>query len=445
MRTRGLLIAAGLLAVLGGLVYWSNKAKKAEESKPTDTSPKLLTLNEADIRKVEIRRLGGEDTILSRDNAGQWQLTAPTPYPLDQDAVSTFMSSLASVSADKLVDPKMQDFAPFGLKNPVLTLTATMKDGKTHTLQIGDDAPTGDSAYARLAGDPRLFTIASYTKAGLEKNSGDFRDKRLLRFDSGKIVRVELTAKNTTTEFGRNNQNEWQIVKPAPMRADGWQVDELVRRLREAKLDPTLSKEDAQKNLAAFAIAAPLATAKVTDASGTQTLEVHKTQDNKYLARSSTVEGVYSLTDDAGSGLDKATNDFRNKKLFDFGFSDPNKVEYKDSKLVRTFVKAGDRWLENNKTVDAIGVQSLIDHLRDLSATSFPPAGFTTPEIELTVTSNDGKRVEHVSISKTPTDYIARREGEPALYAVATSSVDDLRKAAADVKLAESPKAPAKK
>jgi len=59
----------------------------------------------------------------------------------------------------------------------------------------------------------------------------------------------------------------------------------------------------------------------------------------------------------------------------------------------------------------------------------------------LTVTSNDGKRVEKVLISKEGSDYLAKRENEPALYMLDAKTVDDLSKAASDVKEAQ----PAKK
>ena len=42
--------------------------------------------------------------------------------------------------------------------------------------------------------------------------------------------------------------------------------------------------------------------------------------------------------------------------------------------------------------MDAGSLQALIDKLRDLTASDFANAGFTTPEIEITVVSNDGKR-----------------------------------------------------
>lgn len=60
--------------------------------------------------------------------------------------------------------------------------------------------------------------------------------------------------------------------------------------------------------------------------------------------------------------------------------------------------------------------------------------------IELTVTSNDGKRVEKVIISKNGDRYVAKRENEPALYELEVSSVTSLQKSVADVKPSAAPK-----
>jgi len=38
----------------------------------------------------------------------------------------------------------------------------------------------------------------------------------MLTFDTEKVARVTLAAQKTETEFGKNAQGEWQIVKPNP-------------------------------------------------------------------------------------------------------------------------------------------------------------------------------------------------------------------------------------
>ena len=57
-------------------------------------------------------------------------------------------------------------------------------------------------------------------------------------------------------------------------------------------------------NAADAASAAPVATARVTDAVGTQQIEVRKDKDKNYYAKSSAVEGVYKVGNELGEGLD---------------------------------------------------------------------------------------------------------------------------------------------
>lgn len=446
MRIRGLLIAAAALAALGGLIWWSNRAEKAKEGQPAkDAPPKIAEIAADQIQQVEIAKKDAETTVVRRNASGKWELTAPKAVRVDQEAANSVASTFASLSSDRLIEEKAAELGQYGLAAPSLVVTLTKKDGKTAKLLVGDDTPTGGSVFVKLDGDPRVFTMASYTKTSLDKTWKDLRDKRLLTFDSEKLARVELSAKTPGLEFGKNNQNEWQIVKPRPLRADSFQVEELIRKLKDAKMDTSISDEDAAKAATAFNGAKPVATAKATDANGTQQIEVRKDKDNNYYARSSAVEGTHKVGSDLGEGLDKSLDDFRNKKLFDFGFSEPTKVEINRGGKTASYQKSGEKWMAGPKQMDAASVQALIDKLRDLSSIKFLDKGFTTPSIEATVTSNDGRRVEKVLISKSGNNYFARRDNEAAVYELDGKAVEELEKAANDVKEAQSAKDAKKK
>src|SRR5207253_2831099 len=110
-------------------------------------------------------------------------------------AAGQLVSSVASVTSDRVVEDKASDLTQYGLNAPSLEVAVTLKDGKSKKLLIGDDTPTGSGAYVMLAGEPRVFTIASYTKTGFDKTEKDLRDKRLLTFDQDKLTRVELASK----------------------------------------------------------------------------------------------------------------------------------------------------------------------------------------------------------------------------------------------------------
>jgi hypothetical protein len=433
MKIQGLLIAAIVLTALTGALYWSNHHKPAENTAQASAElpPKILTLNEADITKLDLKKKSGDEVMLAKDNSGSWQITSPKPLRVDQSAMSSILSTLSSLSSDRLLEEKASDLKQFGLDQPTLQVQITQKDNNTRKLLIGDDTPTGNAVYAKLEGDPRVFTVPSYSKTSIDKGANDLRDKRLLPIDANKISRLELIAKKEDFEFGRN-KDEWQIVRPKPLRADAARVDEFVRTLENAKMDLSPS-DDAKAAAAAFASGSPIATVKVTDASATQELQLRKKKDD-YYAKSSAVEGVYKVTSVLGQQLDKSLDDFRNKKLFDFGFSDPNKIEMHDASKAYLLTRTGEEWSSNGKKMDGNTVTAFLDKLRDLSASNFVDTGFTSPTVDVTVTSNDGQRVEKVLLAKSGNKYIAKRENEPALYEIDSQSVNQLQKTAGELK-----------
>jgi hypothetical protein len=426
MKPKGLLIAVVLLAALSGVVFWSNKKQAAATKSPADTTTKMLTIPDGDFQEVRVKKLTGEVLDLRRDT-GKWRITEPQPLGADPDAVSSMVGNLTNLNADKVIEENASDLKPYGLDQPTLDIVVTKKDGKTAELLVGDDVPTGSGAYAKLVNDPRVFTIGTFVKTGLDKKPDDLRDKRLMTFDSDKLTRVELQAKGQTVEFGKNSSNEWQILKPQPLRADSSQVDTLVGKLKDAKMDLANPDADAAKK---YAGAPKVATATVSDSSGAQTLELHKTADKTYYAKSSAVEGVYKVPADVGDALDKGRDDFRNKKLFDFGFSDPTKLEVKGV----AYVKSGDKWKTGDKTMDNSSVQNLIDKLRDFSGTNFAESGGGKQVYDATVTSNSGKRTEKVTVTMQGDRFFAQREGEPSIYEVSTVSVAGLQQAVLDLK-----------
>ena len=440
MKNTGLMIAAVVLAALSGVLYWSNRHPASENTAKAsiDTPPKILALKQDEISKLEIKKKGGEAVDLAKGDSGKWQITAPKPLGADQEAVSSLLSTVSSLNSERLVEDKASDLNQYGLAQPSIELDITTKDAKRQKLFLGDDAPVGNATFAKLENDPRVFTIASYSKTSLDKSANDLRDKRLLTLDFDKLSQLELVTKKQDIQFGRNKQ-EWQIVKPKPSRADNFQVEEIVRKLRDAKMVTSVADADAKKAAAAFASATQVATAKVTDAASTQELQIRKSKTD-YYAKSTAVPGVYKVSSDVGQGLDKTADDFRNKKLFDFGFDEPGKVELHDGAKVYFFTKGGqDWWSADSKKLDASTVQPLIDKIRELSASKFVDSGFTSPAIEVSVTSNEGKRTEKVQVAKSGDTYIAKRENEPALYQLDSSSVTDLQKLAAEVKPAPLP------
>jgi hypothetical protein len=432
MRQLKLLIAAVILVGLSALIWWVKKNPQDTASTSTPAAPKLLDVPEAQVQSIEVQKKGSPPLTLTKEKA-KWTITSPQPYPADQDATVSMVSSLSGVNADSIVDEKPGDTAKYGLSDPSLTVTAHEKNGKTDRLSFGDDIPASSLVYARIGNDPKIYAVSNSLRTSFSKDANDLRDKRLLTFDATQVSRLELVSPKSDIEFGKVNQSDWQIVKPQPYRADSSQVEDILRKLADAKMDLTGKPEDVKAAETAYNTGKQVADAKVTDAGAVQTLDVRQNKDD-YYAHSSLVPGTFKISADLGKLLDKPLDDFRNKKIFDFGFTDANRLEIHQGADDKTFIRTGTDWKLGSTTIDSGSLQATIDKLRDLTAASFVPTGFNSPDLAITVVSNDGKRTEKVEFSKVADGYIARRDGQPALYKLDAKPVNDILDAAKAIK-----------
>lgn len=427
MPNRGLIVAAVLLVLLGGGIYWSNLEEEKKAGAPAkDAPPKILEIPEDQFTKVDIKRRDGTGATLERQASG-WRLTAPKALPVDARAVQNLVSALALVSAERVVDEKPANLMQYGFSSPAVEVTISRKDGKSHRLLIGEDSPLGSAVYAKVEADPRLFTVATATKAAVDKVWQDLRDRRLLTFYEAKLSRIDLNG----IEFVKKPEG-WSIAKPKEWRADNFAVEELVRKLVEAKME--IVPEDEEQGFGAlFAKAAPFAIAKATDDQGTQQLEVRKDAEGQFFAKSTAVEGFFKLPTEAVDGLRKTAEEFRSKKLFEFGFTEPAKVEGKHEGKSWAFEKKGNDWWSAGKKIDPGSVQQLVDLLRELKATKFAAALAGQPLAEWRVTL-PGKPVEQVTILKQGETFFAQRPGDATIYELDAAVVEALRKLAAEAK-----------
>lgn len=430
MKPGGLFTAIGALIVLGGLVWWFNKHPTVEAKKTPD-APKLVSVDAKQIEDIRLAKQGADPVELA-NLAGTWTITKPAAMAADQDAVSMLTGSVATLNADRLIDEHPSNLGDFGLTTPSEEVDLTLKGGKTTKLLLGSDTPASTGVYAKLDSDPKVYTIPTYLKTSFDKTVNDLRDKRLLTFNQDKLTAVSVTGKGPAYEFGKNAQGDWQITKPKPMRADSLQVDDLVRKLKDAKMDLTSAKSDEKEAAAQFASGEKVGSASTTDNTGTQTIEIHKSKDKDggYYAKSTAVPGIYKVAGEIGDSIGKSVDDYRNKKVFDFGFNEVSKVEINGT----AYEKSGDKWKSGGTTYEAGGVQTAIDKLRDLSASKFADKMAGTQALTLAVTSGDKHRLEKVTINKDGAAYDAQRDGEPAVYVIESKDVDDLQKAVSGIK-----------
>jgi len=442
MKMKQLVVATVVLAALAGTLYWSNHRKPAPDSVSASASTvataKVIALTQDDIAKLEVKKKDGDDVVLNRAGASNWKITSPKPLVADQESVSTILYNLSPMDGATLIQDKPADLSQFGLANPEAQVSATVKDGKTQTVLIGDETPTGDAAYVMLSGDSKVYSVPKATKTALDKGLNDLRDKRILPVDFDKLTSVEINGAKLHLTFG-SDDGQWTVRSPANLRGDTSKMETIIEKLRTATMDPSASDAETKKAAGLFASGTPIATVKATDASGSQELQIRKAAD-AYYAKTTAMDGVYKVPNELGDAINKDAEDFREKRVFDFAEQDPDKVEMHEGSKAYYLTRSGeDWWSGDGKKMDPVSVQEFLRPIRTLTATKFATSGFSTPELSVTATSKDGKLVEKVDIAKSGSDYLAKRADGTALFVVDAKAVDDIQKAADGLKPAEVP------
>ncbi len=436
MKSNPLVIAVVLLALLGGAVWYTRENPPADD----DAAPNVLDLEEDAIRAVTLQKKGSEPITVVRGTDDEWEFGGGLEIAADDSSIGLMIGSLASLNADRMVAENVLAWQPYDLDEPVLSVRYDLEEGGGE-LQFGRDTPTGSGVFARLKDDPRLFTVYSYNKTSFEKAVFDLRDKRLLRLDDDSISTVTVRAGGRELGFTKE-KGDWRIVKPRELRADDFTVGDLVRAVRTAEMTEVLEEGEASGE---YSFRRPLATVRVTDSGGEHELVIAKDGDT-YYARSSGHEGIYEVSSTLSESLDKPVEDFRNKKLFDFGYADPGRVEVRAGERSVAVERSEDKWMlksDGGRALDGETVQTLLDRLRNLTATAFPSDrasdqgryGLSAAAIEATVTpAEEGSGAEKVFISSPDKALVyAARDGEPSTYEVEQSAAQDIERAVGDI------------
>ncbi len=437
------LLALSLLAALAGFVsYWERR--KSSQAPKIESSPqeKIFPLQSSHVQSVTFRPRDGEAFTCVRGSGG-WAIVNGGKLAADQSAVSTFLDSLTTASLEQTVDPHPANLKDFGLDPPAeaVEISSDAKPEK-FTLRLGDESPTGGSVYAQVAGNPRVFTLASYLRSSLSKSLFDLRDKRAVSLEADQIQRIEVEAKAKRWTLVKNPEGVWDLVLPPPVRADRITVDGLVDRLRSITMQ-TIVAED-RKNAGQYGFGSPELRVQLTGTGGTQTLVLGKKDKDadRNFAMNSALAPVFTLGGDFLTQFQKEPADLREKDLFSFSAFDVKRVEIQTAKGHRVFEQQKDKWKQTApaaKDVASEKMSTLLSRLRDLRADSFPKGtnlaaiGLTKPAYRFKVQFGEKNQAETVEAAKVGEHVYARRTTDALAAELSKSTLDEIEKALNDL------------
>jgi len=431
-RSWTLLIVLVVLAGLVGGYFILSRPKPAAASKAA--APVELAKGDKDKLVKVVLTDRPEGTLTLQKTGKDWSLE-PRPaatVTLDASSVDDLASTFTSLAADRVIDEKPADLAQYGLQPPRSTATGTFSDGTSLTLYLGDKSPTGNSFYIQVKGDPRVFTVFSYTAERLHWKLSDLRSKAIspaINYDEVTYVKVVqpdgtvVEVKEKTPDEVKSYQlgfGKYMLTRPFayPRGLDSEKQDPLVKGAQNITIASFV--EDEPRGLEKYGLARPLAEVLVRDKTNTVDLLVGARKDateTYFMVRGQ--PAVYTTATSNLSFMSTKPFDLVDKFIFIPNIEDVDRIEIVTARTVhvlaitRTTKKAEKQGeqdtVESTYTVDGKSAedsnfkkfyQSLIGLLVEGETTHRVP---DTPEVTVRFSLNKGT-MRNVTLDYAPYD-----------------------------------------
>ena len=439
MRFRSTIILALLLAGLGAYVYWVELPKAEQEAKKKT----LFEFKADDVTGVT---LAYADREIALEKLGEdWRLTKPVDAAADAVTVKNLINAIAECEVKKTLDDA-KDLAQYGLDQPFVKVTVTLKDKELPTILVGKNTPVGFSTYIQKADDPKVLLTSSAFRSGMDKQPKDVRDKTILTFSDTDVQKIELHGDGKDIVLAHTDDT-WKLEQPGPYAADAARVHTFLSTLRSMRAVDFPA--DQPTDLHQYGLDTPRLKVAVVvgkDNAQKQVLLGSENDKKEVYVQTNAQPTVYTVSDWVFRDLNKDPAEFRDKTVLAFDRDkiiavDVTRSDGSTTKLVRGDDKQWRVDGAGDAKSSATAISQYISDLHDLKGyelladqpTDLAPFGLDHPALKLAVIGEDHKPAGTVWLGSRQNgegkkEYTAMAEGGPTVFLVRDYSFTRLDK-----------------
>ncbi len=232
---RGTLIAAILLAVVLGLVWWLDPGPQQVE---VQEDLPLFRFEKPELVRVVIHRADGE-LVLAEQDDGEWIVEGPG-WPAARSMVNRVKHQIHDLSARATVIQDAEAPELYGLGENAIRVELFFRDGEELSFLAGDPNPSAVSFYIQpLSGPAAGGTVYTVKKSALDYYSlspEEFRERRFATHDANDADRIEADLpEGRRLVLQRTGPFHWQIEEPIQYPASREEVRRLLGRVTALK------------------------------------------------------------------------------------------------------------------------------------------------------------------------------------------------------------------
>jgi len=160
--------------------------------------PKIKTLQAETIGKIEIKKPDGLLTLVK--DGDNW-LLGEKKYSTDIEKIEKMLKTISTLTVTEMVS-QSKNYKRYGLhEGERLEIKAYQGDKLIREFLVGKNTATYGHTFVKLVNDDRVFQAKGAFHNEFNKKQDDIRDKKVMKFDSAEISRVDITGGDKTYSF----------------------------------------------------------------------------------------------------------------------------------------------------------------------------------------------------------------------------------------------------
>ena len=306
-KKKNLITLLGMTAVLALLVVGylaASSWKKNEEENGETEEPDivLLSLPKEEIASIEVKSKEFPFTILAGESG--WEFAGDAEFDVSAGTADAMKEKLAQFTAETAVLADAEDLAEYGLEEPEFTVTATLKDGSSRAVRLGDPAGAGAGYYACTDGSRDVYVVSEEVRGAFAGGQDALLEKAAVpEFTAEKATGLKLSgdafppftvAKNTGEQAELMGIYQYSLlltgVYPVPVTVDFTAFSELMKKYVGMSLGELVSYHEQDKQQYGLDRPETALTVTYTDAESSEDREftvhfggMNETQTHRYV------------------------------------------------------------------------------------------------------------------------------------------------------------------
>ena len=285
------------------------------ETQTLEVQQHLLALKSVDIQL-------GNDTSLHLEKTGsEWRITDPVDWEAHPLVMGRFLQTLLSLKSDFILktDPET-DLSPYGLEQPLCTLTLTTDEAQTCRCVIGKPTDDTQKTYLLLPEKGEIFSIGNELSEFLESPAEHWAFPYIGDFKTLKTIALEAPQQKMLLE---QSGQTWSLKLPVPVPVNTQKAHAISQQLRHLQIERFLTHEEVQTYREIFPDENSTFRLILSDGETTEILNLlpKKIDPSTYIGQRNDEESLFIVKTDIVETLLHASETLSKRTVFDLDFS----------------------------------------------------------------------------------------------------------------------------